>query len=112
MTEALIFSIVEKFVGVAKIWYPIVQGWPLPPHTTPWLWACGISHQNIVGQIACDQIKAYRIYQNFIFENSVKISSRVGRLKHFSFRGERVVFRAAKSLMIEKLRPNTCRVRS
>ena len=32
MTEILIFSIVEKSVGVAKIWYPLVQGWHLPPH--------------------------------------------------------------------------------
>ena len=40
MTEVFICSIVEKFLGVAKIWYPLVQGWHLPPHATPWLRVC------------------------------------------------------------------------
>ena len=30
----------RKFLGVAKIWYPPVPGWHLPPHVTPWLRAC------------------------------------------------------------------------
>ena len=34
MTEILIFSIVEKFVGVAKIWYALVQGWHCHPMAT------------------------------------------------------------------------------
>ena len=25
---------------MAKSWRPAIQGWNLPPHATPWLWAC------------------------------------------------------------------------
>ena len=28
------------FPGVAKSWFPVTQGWHMPPHTTPWLRAC------------------------------------------------------------------------